>query len=144
MFSHVTIGTNDLDKACAFYDAVLLPLQLRRRAVAPDGGPPAACWETTDSALPRFYAYVPFDGTPAKAGNGSMVAFYATSTDAVDRSYAAGLLAGGSDKGAPGPRPHYGAGYYGAYLCDPDGNKVHVVHRGDLLASTRPHASELE
>ena len=47
-------------------------------------------------------------------------------------AYAAGVLAGGVDDGEPGPRPHYGDGYYGAYLRDPDGNKVHIVHRGDM------------
>lgn len=61
-----------------------------------------------------------------------MVAFLALSPEAVNSSYAAGLSTGGADEGAPGPRPHYGFGYYGAYLRDPDGNKVHVVHRGDL------------
>jgi catechol 2,3-dioxygenase-like lactoylglutathione lyase family enzyme len=61
-----------------------------------------------------------------------MVAFTAPSPNAVDAAYAAGLLAGGHDEGEPGLRSHYGDGYYGAYLRDPDGNKVHIVHRGDL------------
>ncbi|MDP8773498.1 hypothetical protein QZR43_13025 [Serratia marcescens] len=51
---------------------------------------------------------------------------------AVKRAYAAGLLAGGCSEGEPGERAHYGKGYFGAYLRDPDGNKVHVVYRGDL------------
>ena len=88
------------------------------------GGAPAA--------LPRFYVYSPFNGEPATAGNGAMVAFVAPSPDAVDAAHAAGLARGGSDEGPPGPRPHYGDGYYGAYLRDPDGNKVHVVHRADV------------
>lgn len=46
--------------------------------------------------------------------------------------YDAGLAAGGADEGAPGERPHYAPGYYGAYLRGPDGNKVHLVYRGDL------------
>lgn len=132
MFSHVTLGTRDLDAASAFYDAILAPLGLRRRAVTPDGGPPSSCWVMQDSALPRFYVYVPWNGKPARAGNGSMVAFMAPSREAVHAAHAAGLLAGGADEGLPGPRPRYGDGYYGAYLRDPDGNKVHVVHRGDL------------
>lgn len=134
MFSHVTVGTNDLDTATTFYDAVLTPLGLRQRVVAPDGGPPAACWTTPGTRLPRFYVYAPFDRMPARPGNGGMVAFLATSTAAVDAAHAAGLRNGGSDEGAPGPRPQYGRGYYGAYLRDPDGNKVHLVHRGDLQA----------
>jgi catechol 2,3-dioxygenase-like lactoylglutathione lyase family enzyme len=62
-----------------------------------------------------------------------MVAFLAATPAAVDTAYAAGMTAGGQDDGGPGERPHYGAGYYGAYLRDPDGNKVHVVCRGDMV-----------
>lgn len=134
MFSHVTVGCRNLEQAAAFYDAVLLPLGLRRRLVIPDGGPPSACWVMPDHRLPRFYVYLPFDRNPASIGNGSMVAFAAPSPAAVDAAHAAGLTARGTNEGAPGPRPHYGQGYYGAYLRDPDGNKLHVVHRGDLLA----------
>ncbi|MNE74219.1 hypothetical protein D3C80_1702800 [compost metagenome] len=76
--------------------------------------------------------YIPLDGQPATIGNGSMVAFLAASPQAVQAAHAAGLAQGGADEGAPGPRPHYGAGYFGAYLRDPDGNKVHIVHRADL------------
>jgi catechol 2,3-dioxygenase-like lactoylglutathione lyase family enzyme len=132
MFSHVTVGCADLERAAAFYDAVLAPIGLMRRAVTPDGGPPAACWVIPGQPLPRFYVYIPFDGRPATAGNGGMVAFTAPSPAAVDAAHRAGLAAGGADEGAPGPRPRYGEGYYGGYLRDPDGNKVHIVHRGDL------------
>lgn len=132
MFSHITVGCSNLEESTAFYDAVLGPLGLARRPVAPDGGPPAACWAHPARPLPRFYVYLPFDRRPASAGNGSMAAFAAPSPAAVDASHAAGLAAGGADEGAPGMRQRYGDGYYGAYLRDPDGNKVHVVHRGDL------------
>jgi catechol 2,3-dioxygenase-like lactoylglutathione lyase family enzyme len=132
VFSHITVGTNDLGRATAFYDAVLAPLGSRRRPVSPDGSPPAACWVGPGHSLPRFYVRMPFDGAPAGRGNGSMVAFAAPSRAAVDSAFAAGLAAGGTDEGAPGPRSRYGDGYYGAYLRDPDGNKIHVVHRGDL------------
>lgn len=133
MFSHVTVGTRDLERAGRFYDAVLSPLGLRRRPVSPDGGPAALCWVAAHAALPRFYVYTPYDGEPASAGNGAMTAFLAPSTGAVDAAHAAGLAHGGADAGAPGPRPRYGNGYYGAYLRDPDGNKIHIVHRADLL-----------
>lgn len=133
MFSHVTLGCSDLERAAAFYDAVLIPLGLQRRVVTPDGGPQAACWILPGHPLPRFYVYLPFDRKPASVGNGGMVAFAAPSPATVDAAYAAGLVADGTDEGAPGPRPHYGAGYYGAYLRDPDGNKVHIVHRGDVV-----------
>jgi catechol 2,3-dioxygenase-like lactoylglutathione lyase family enzyme len=132
MFSHVTVGCTDLARAAAFYDAVLTPIGLVRRSVTPDGGPPAVCWIMPDQPLPRFYVYIPFDGNAASAGNGSMVAFAAPSSTAVDAAHAAGLKTGGTDDGAPGPRDRYGAGYYAGYLRDPDGNKVQVVHRGDV------------
>ena len=135
MFSHVTVGVDDLQAAAAFYDAVLLPLGLRRRPVTPDGGPLSLCWVGPDHALPRFYAYQPFDRRAASAGNGSMVAFLAPSPQAVREAYAAGMAAGGSDEGPPGPRERYGDGYYGAYLRDPDGNKVHLACRGDIPGS---------
>jgi len=129
MFSHVTVGTRDLERSGRFYDAVLVPLGLKRRVVLPDGGPAALCWVSAHASLPRFYVYSPFNGEPATAGNGSMAAFLAPSAAAVDSAYAAGLARGGSDEGPPGPRPHYGDGYYGAYLRDPDGNKVCALHR---------------
>lgn len=137
MFSHVTVGTNDLVMATAFYDAVLKSLGLQQRPVTLDGGPLAACWVGAESNLPRFYVYSPFDGMPAGAGNGGMVAFFAPSTEAVDAAHAAGMATGGTDEGTPGPRPQYGVGYYGAYLRDPDGNKVHVVHHGDVRTQAR-------
>ncbi len=137
MFSHITVGCSDLDRASVFYDAVLTPLGLQRRVVTPDGGPAAACWVMANSALPRFYVYIPFDGEAMTAGNGSMTAFLAPSTHAVDAAHAAGLSAGGLSDGAPGPRAHYGPDYYGAYLRDPDGNKVHLVHRPSQSAISR-------
>jgi len=61
-----------------------------------------------------------------------MVAFEASSKDAINVAYMAGMNAGGTDEGPPGPRDRYGVGYYGAYLRDPDGNKIHIVYRGDI------------
>ena len=66
----------------------------------------------------------PFDGEPAAPGNGHMTAILAPSRDTVDRSYATALRLGGSDEGAPGLRPWYHPDYYGAYVRDPDGNKL--------------------
>lgn len=129
MFSHITVGVSDLDRAGLFYDALLGPLGLVRRPVRPDGGPPSLCWNQSGDSLPRFYAYLPYDGQPCSAGNGGMIAFLAPSTDAIERAYAGAMAHGGVDDGAPGPRPQYGPGYFGAYLRDPDGNKVHLVHR---------------
>ena len=133
MFSHITVGVSDLDKAAAFYDAILLPLGLKQRPVTPDGGPGARCWVLPDRTLPRFYAYQPFNRQPPSAGNGSMVAFTAQNEQQVRQAYAAGLAAGGTSEGEAGERTHYGRGYFGAYLRDPDGNKIHIAYRGDLL-----------
>ncbi len=135
MFSHITVGCADLNRAVAFYDALLQPLGLVRREVAFDAGPASACWVQPRRALPRFYVYLPRNGLQATAGNGAMVAFNAQSHESVRAAYSAGIAAGGSDEGAPGERPQYGKGYYGAYLRDPDGNKLHIVHRGDLERS---------
>jgi catechol 2,3-dioxygenase-like lactoylglutathione lyase family enzyme len=103
MFSHITVGTRDLQRAAAFYDAVLLPIGLVRRQVTPDGGPESACWVSPDRPLPRFYVYMPFNRQPASVGNGSMVAFLAPSEASVDLAYLAGLSAGGTDEGGLAP-----------------------------------------
>ncbi|MDH6232997.1 catechol 2,3-dioxygenase-like lactoylglutathione lyase family enzyme [Mesorhizobium soli] len=138
MLSHVTVGTHDLERAARFYNAVLAPLGLGQRVVTPDGGPPALCWVSSHAPLPRFYVYIPRNGQPATAGNGSMIAFLAASDETVQAAWSAGLASGGTDEGAPGERPHYGDGYFGAYLRDPDGNKIHIVHRGDLHPYAEP------
>jgi hypothetical protein len=62
-----------------------------------------------------------------------MTAFVAPSIAAVDSSYRAGLDAGGQDEGCAGPRTNYGQSYSGAYLRDPDGNKIHIAYRGDVV-----------
>ncbi len=65
MFSHVTVGGDDLGAAARFYDAVLTGVGLVRREVAPDGGPPALCRVARKHKLPRFYVYRPLDGCAA-------------------------------------------------------------------------------
>ena len=132
MLSHVTVGVTHIGRAVAFYDAVLRPLGLVRRSLVGDKPPAAVAWHVPGQRLPVFFAGTPFDGGAPSPGNGAMVAFMAPSQAAVDAAHGAGLAAGGTDEGAPGLRPQYGDGYYGAYLRDPDGNKVHVVYRGDL------------
>lgn len=128
MFNHITVGSNDLERAGRFYDALLFPLGLKRRIVDPDGGPRALCWIVEDH-LPRFYVYEPYDGQPAHPGNGVMVAFRAQTEAEVIAAYDGGMANGGSDEGAPGLRPNYASSYFGAYLRDPDGNKIHIVRR---------------
>ena len=129
MFHHVTIGCTDLARAAAFYDAFLAPLGLRQRPTAPDGGPQMICYAHPDQTRPKIFVSLPFDGKAATAGNGSMLAFGAPTRAAVDAAYAAALVQGGTAEAAPGLRHHYAPDYYGAYLRDPDGNKMHVVNR---------------
>lgn len=129
MFSHVMIGARDVAAMARFYDAVLIPLGLER---GPDStaGPKGVCWRAPGQRHPTFDVQEPFDGNPPSAGNGCMVAFMAPSRAAVDAAHAAALRHGGTDEGAPGLRVRYAPDYYGSYMRDPEGNKLHIVHRG--------------
>ena len=69
----------------------------------------------------------PVDGEPASVGNGVHVCFIAESHAAVDEFYRTALAHGGTDAGPPGLRPEYDANYYGAFVRDPDGNKIEAV-----------------
>ena len=126
MFSHVTIGTNDMRRARVFYDAVLATLG---HGCFVEGEQHTGYGTPTGN---QTWILAPFDGAPASVGNGGHIAFIATDRAAVDAFHAAALGHGGTDEGAPGPRPHYHPGYYGAYVRDPDGNKIQAVcHRRD-------------
>ncbi|MGE0858562.1 MAG: VOC family protein [Gammaproteobacteria bacterium] len=125
MFSHVFVGVSDFARAHAFYTAVLDALAIPQRFI--DESRPWAGWQTPGSVRPLFLIGRPFDGEPHDRGNGQMVAFTATSRAQVDAAWRAGLGHGGHDEGAPGLRPHYHADYFGAYLRDPDGNKLCIV-----------------
>lgn len=122
MLLYLTLGTNDLPRATAFYDAALAPLGLVRRATRDD----EAGYGTDGADRIRLWLTRPFDGRPATRGNGSMVALAAPSRAAVDAFHKAALAAGGSDEGAPGLRPYH-AHFYAAYVRDPDGNKLSAV-----------------
>jgi catechol 2,3-dioxygenase-like lactoylglutathione lyase family enzyme len=124
MFSHITLGTNDYPRAEAFYDAVMGALG--HRVLFKMGGTAAYGAPTG----PKVFIVSPFNGAPAAPGNGVHAAFIADDRATVDRFHAAALAHGGTDEGAPGPRPHYHPNYYGAYVRDPDGNKIQAVcHR---------------
>ena len=121
MFSHVTLGTNDLAKAMAFYDAVLATLGLRRLLTRAEHG--FAGYGLQGARL-GFFLCRPFDGGAATFGNGTHIALLAPDRASVSAFHAAALAAGGKDEGAPGPRPHYHEHYWGAYVRDLDGNKL--------------------
>jgi len=125
MFSYVSLGTGDLDRAIRFYDAALAPLG-HHRIDGDETGATSATWGVDDPG-PHLWVTLPFDGNPASAENGTMVSFLADSRAAVDAFHAAALANGGTDEGAPGLRPQYGPGFYAAYVRDPDGNKVNAV-----------------
>jgi catechol 2,3-dioxygenase-like lactoylglutathione lyase family enzyme len=126
VLSHVTLGTNDLDRAMAFYDRVLEPLGIVRTSARPEYGYAQYQREGEEFSL---FICSPYDGRPATWGNGTHVALLAPDAVAVDAFHAAALAAGGLDEGEPGPRPHYHEGYYGAYVRDLDGNKLQAcVH----------------
>lgn len=122
MIGYVTLGSNDFEKAKAFYDAVLAPLGAERtmsgETMQGYGGPGEG---------PMLGVCKPYDGKPASGGNGTMVALAAKSRAIVDTVHAAALAAGGADEGAPGLR---GDTFYGAYFRDLDGNKLCVFHYG--------------
>lgn len=122
VISHITLGTNDTERAGRFYDAVLGGLGFQRLA-KPPGKPPAY----ENGGMPTIFLYPPEDGRPATWGNGTHVAFVAQTHEAVHEFHRTALALGGTCAGEPGPRPHFGEHYYAAYVRDPDGNKLQAV-----------------
>ncbi|MEM5522072.1 VOC family protein [Sulfitobacter sp. AS59] len=124
MIAYVTVGADDIARAKRFYSALLPALGYGLKE-GPEGLSYALPVEPGQSpALPDFYVKPTFDGAPATAGNGSMIAFEARSQAQVRNLHAAALAAGGSDEGQPGFRPSYGPHFYVSYLRDPQGNKI--------------------
>ena len=123
MFSHVTIGSNDIAKAKAFYDGVTSAARPGR--VTPTI--PTASAMAAHGGRPQLWIVRPLDKKAATVGNGITVGLEADNRPAVDAAYAAAIKAGGKDEGAPGVRKHYHPNYYGAYVRDLDGNKVCIV-----------------
>ena len=121
MLHHVSIGVASVERAAAFYDAVLSKLGFKRvMEVMPYG-------IAYGLKMPEFWIQLPHDQRSASGGNGTHIAFSANSKAAVNAFHAAALAAGGNDEGAPGPRPEYTPEYYGAFVRDLDGNKIEAV-----------------
>lgn len=135
MFSHVTVGTADVERAARFYDPVLATLGIVRVRTFKSG---IGYAESGFSGIePPFWVLRPYDRQPQSPGNGVTVAFMATSRSRVDAFHAVALASGGRDEGAPGLRSHFHPDYYGAYVRDPDGNKLCVVcHQAEQLQPT--------
>ncbi|HZT25987.1 MAG TPA: VOC family protein [Pseudolabrys sp.] len=120
MIDHVSIAVRDLAVATRFYEVVLGTLgmvRLETRSATVGFG----------KTYPEFWINLRTDMTPSADGNGAHICLRARSTDIVDAFHAAAIGAGGTSDGAPGLRPHHGEGYYAAFVCDPDGNRVEAV-----------------
>ena len=116
MIDHLSISVSDMTKARAFYDAVLATISAKRVMNVDD----YASGYGTDRK-PVFWI-----GADKPALNGH-IAFAAPSRAIVDAFYKAAIAAGAKDNGAPGLRPHYHENYYGAFVIDPDGNRLEAV-----------------
>lgn len=123
IFTHVVVGTNDLERARRFYDAALDALGLKRQSDYEK----ASVWGTATS---HFIVTSPVNGLPATWANGGTIGFVAPNRAAVDEFHRLALANGGHDEGAPGPRS-YLPNLYAAYVRDPDGNKL-------VASCTRP------
>ena len=124
MIGYVTVGTNDMARAAAFYDALFAPLGGRRIM---EIGERLILWGVA-RGQPGFGVVMPHDGKPQQRGNGHMTALLAGSRARVDEFHALALRLGATDEGAPGDR---GFGFYGGYFRDLDGNKLNFFHLGD-------------
>lgn len=118
-FTHIAVGTNDLEKSREFYDAVLATLGWSRIV---DLGDSASMW---GDGKPCFMVTKPHDGNVATAGNGITISFEAPNQSAVRKFHSAALAFGSPDEGAVGPRP-WSPNALAAYTRDPDGNKLAV------------------
>jgi predicted lactoylglutathione lyase len=125
MIGYVTLGTNDLDRAVAFYDELLGVLGAKRFMAAEDV---FVAWAVAPDQ-PGLSVTKPYDGNPATAGNGTMVALAVDSKEMVHKVYDKAIELGGKDEGPAGPRME---GFYAGYFRDLDGNKLNVFHYDQL------------
>jgi len=124
MIAYVTVGADDIARAKRFYGAFLpaLGYGLEEGVEGLSYALPVVPGQRP--VLPDFYVKPTFDGRPATAGNGAMVAFEPRSQVQVRALHAAALAAGGRDEGQPGFRAAYGPHFFVSYLRDPQGNKI--------------------
>jgi len=117
IFTHVTVGTNDMQRSRNFYDKVLGALGYKRLQDLGDNG------SIYGESAPEFFILKPANGLPATWGNGGTVSFVAPSRAAVAKFHKEALALGAKDEGAVGPRSWHPTAYAG-YLRDLDGNKI--------------------
>ena len=120
MIDHVSIAVRDLEACGRFYEVVLAAIGYAKLIVRP----------TTvgfGKTYPDFWLNERRNMAPVDPGSGTHVCLRASNVEAVQAFHAAATKAGASSDGAPGPRPEYTAGYYAAFVCDPEGNKIEAV-----------------
>lgn len=116
---YVMIGTNDLARSRVFYDVVFPVIG---GTIEADYAGITFCYRFRNGT--RVWVSRPHDEQPAAAGNGNMPGFLCANAAEVDAAHKAALANGGRNEGDLGPRPVYGPNFYGAYVRDPDGNKM--------------------
>ena len=123
VIDHLTIGVSDLEASRRFYERVLEPLGFSEIGPWSNANREVAFGlkDANDFAISDQY----------DAGGQLHIAFAADTREQVDAFHEAALADGGRDNGAPGPRPEYSAGYYGAFVLDPDGHNVEAVCHED-------------
>lgn len=117
IYTHVCLGTNNLEQAIKFYDGALGAISINNL------GPMGENGMMYGTEAPALVITKPRDGQPATSANGGTIGFVAPSRDAVHKFHEAGLANGGTCEGEPGPRT-FTPTAYAAYLKDPDGNKI--------------------
>jgi catechol 2,3-dioxygenase-like lactoylglutathione lyase family enzyme len=120
---HVSVGVTNLTRSKRFYDAVLAPLGMTPVYPVEISGQLVAVGYG-QANKPSFWIQYPINGQPASMGNGVHIAFNAPTRRAVDDFFIAAMEQGGVEDGRPGLRSEYHPDYYGAFVRDPDGNKV--------------------
>ncbi len=123
MLGYVMVGTNDLEKAVKFYDALFAVMGAKRNMEG-DG---FVSW-STEPGTPSFAVIKPADGNPATVGNGVMMALSAPNKETVDKVHALALEMGGTCEGPVGPRPDFSPDFYAGYFRDLDGNKLNIFN----------------
>jgi catechol 2,3-dioxygenase-like lactoylglutathione lyase family enzyme len=120
MIDHVSIAVADLKKSAAFYAAVLAPLGYRKIADRPAS-------VGFGKKYPEFWLNARPNGAPVSEDAGAHICLRARSTEAVREFHTRALANGGRDDGAPGPRKGEMTDYFGAFIRDPDGNKIEAM-----------------
>lgn len=126
MIANAMVGSNKLEEAKAFYDAVLSVVGATPMMEHHSGGRLYA----VEPGKPLFGVVGPNNGKPATVGNGTMISFQADTREQVDKMHLKAMELGGADEGAPGVRGPDPDGFYGAYFRDLDGNKLCIYKYG--------------